>query len=1189
MQYALHQNNNNGDNNNNAQQYAMQQQSPQQPQQQQNNNINQQINQMQQQQSNQQQINAQMQQLNAMQHQFNQFQINSNQQSPPQNNQQQKPAINQNSQQTSPQNVQFQQQSTQQSQQFAQFHAAQQNAQQNNAQMIAAQQNAQNQFNAINAAQHYQNAANYAFAQQQNAANGGTLFGQMQQPNVAQLASPQQAETSIDVEASSLNPEIAEFNPMNGGASENAAAVQLTVQEQLFASLQNINVQMQSIKRQTESVLTPTLMQLQSSIAMFQQNPGLLQNQMNYAQFFQTQQQYQTIAYQIQQNQLNYHQLEQSLKYTQEMYQKNKDEQYVVPMDEELEQNNDGQTQINDESNSTNPYNASTNGATYSLTSAVTDVGSSGLQQMHPNNWDNQIINGQDNNNENDDVVAEEHQQQQQTNDHLVTNGNIVQQTEEGNTQHIDKQEDITQDVRSKANIVSFDDHFNKFDRFRSPQQQNSRFARTENENSQFFGASKEVSLQTSKSYPSTQRDFEQNKSPMIEQQSSVSSDVELSDDGDEDLMVNDDEMDEQKEQKQKINPGETCYAVMDLIKMQSQFLSINWREDAFKAIPRSVRFVAKGVNNEKYMNDVVAMFMRKASNPWLAASHTGAAPTDKKTKCLKRMTGVLNKMTPEKFEKISKQTLDGINDFAETKQEMNTIIGLILEFGIKQPVFGGQYALLCQKVYDHLPRLTMICDYEWLVNDDDVSTTFRKMVIQQTNNLFTKHRKYDIPLPSEKELKYKEDIEMAQRKRKQNFFAVMELVAEIYNVALIKKNLIYKGVVDPLLPPKNENLSSVDVEGLCRLFKRCGKKLDVQGKKYVDKYLQKLSTHVRKFDFRTKVLVDEIKEMRARDWKHRLKKEVAKTLDELHKDIQEEEDAANAKKSYYNGNGRRDNSRKGNNKRRKDRDYDSNYYEVGDYEDKKHRNGNDYRRKKGGDRYQRKNKYEDDYEETSKNGSRYKQKRKVGGNMTATKSIGSMYQKKSPKKVGFLQRSQSAIIVPENHASPNKLFKKLRGFIDEYMVSCDMSDIEEYLNQKHVSIEVWAKVISDGFQNRKPTQMSYFIEFIVIMFEKEYLEEKNFINAVIKLLVSEIDDASMDAPLFKKHVSTLFAHICWNEYVEVNACFNYFIKKYQQCSSYKKGAQNKTINKMITMSIDELNNFKGSSAMIKKVRSFCV
>merc|ERR1712228_368227 len=111
-------------------------------------------------------------------------------------------------------------------------------------------------------------------------------------------------------------------------------------------------------------------------------------------------------------------QLEQSLKYTQEMYQKNKDEQYVVPMDEELEQNNDGQTQINDDSNSTNPYNASTNGATYSLTSAVTDVGSSGLQQMHPNNWDNQIINGQDNNNnnENDDVVAEEHQQQQQTN-----------------------------------------------------------------------------------------------------------------------------------------------------------------------------------------------------------------------------------------------------------------------------------------------------------------------------------------------------------------------------------------------------------------------------------------------------------------------------------------------------------------------------------------------------------------------------------------------------------------------------------------------------------------------------------------------------------------------------------------------------------------------------------------------------
>eukprot|EP00488_Nonionellina_sp_1-RS-2012_P000473 TRINITY_DN11281_c0_g1_i1.p1 TRINITY_DN11281_c0_g1~~TRINITY_DN11281_c0_g1_i1.p1 ORF type:complete len:170 (-),score=60.67 TRINITY_DN11281_c0_g1_i1:89-598(-) len=144
-------------------------------------------------------------------------------------------------------------------------------------------------------------------------------------------------------------------------------------------------------------------------------------------------------------------------------------------------------------------------------------------------------------------------------------------------------------------------------------------------------------------------------------------------------------------------------------------------------------------------MRDVVAMFMRKSSNPWLAVSHTGKAPTQKKEKLMKKLTGLLNKMTPEKFSKISRLTMDIVNEFAETQEQMNHIIGVVLQFGIKQPVFGSQYAELCNHLFAHLPKLTMICEYEWLVQDDDVSTTFRKMVIQQTNELFTKHRVHEL------------------------------------------------------------------------------------------------------------------------------------------------------------------------------------------------------------------------------------------------------------------------------------------------------------------------------------------------------------------------------------------------------------------------------------------------------------
>eukprot|EP01083_Nonionella_stella_P139792 427212_1 len=409
------------------------------------------------------------------------------------------------------------------------------------------------------------------------------------------------------------------------------------------------------------------------------------------------------------------------------------------------------------------------------------------------------------------------------------------------------------------------------------------------------------------------------------------------------------------------INPDHVRYTVMDLITEQKHNLYCNWSHPDFKAIPRSIRMIARGVNNERYMEDVVAMFMRKSANPWQPPSHTGKAPTERKDKLLKQMTGVLNKMTPEKFDKIAKLTMDLVNEFAETKEQMNIIIGLVLEFGIKQPVFGSQYAELCSHLHAHLPKLGLICDYRWVVDDKDVSTTFRKMVIQQTNELFTKHRGYADPVEeTDPELR---ELKMAKKKR--NFFAVMVLVGELYNVELIKRNLVFRGVFEPLLPPSNPSLSVVDLEGLCRLLKRCGKKLDGQAKKYVDKYLQKLMTHAGKFDFRTRVLVDEIKEMRAHDWKTRLKKEVAKTKDEIKEDFDAEQTNNDRRKDdRRRGSNRRDDRRRDDrrrddrrrddrrrdDRRRDDRrggrdkrgkrksshkkDYDESYYEVGDYDE---------------------------------------------------------------------------------------------------------------------------------------------------------------------------------------------------------------------------------------------------------------
>eukprot|EP01084_Bolivina_argentea_P179678 310468_1 len=220
----------------------------------------------------------------------------------------------------------------------------------------------------------------------------------------------------------------------------------------------------------------------------------------------------------------------------------------------------------------------------------------------------------------------------------------------------------------------------------------------------------------------------------------------------------------EADENNQNINPGQKRYGVNQLLAFQPNYLHMNW--GSFTTIykyelPREVRFITHGIDNEKYMQNVTRMFARKSANPW----QWGEDYKDEKEKLIKKLTGVLNKMTPEKFNKIAKQTMDIVNEYANTKEEMNIIIGLILSFSIKQPLFGDQYAQLCS----HL-----VNNSDWVVNenDTDLGQTCRLMVRQQINELFTQHREHtpnkdEIVLEKEKRIIYKQYFDLKKKKKK--------------------------------------------------------------------------------------------------------------------------------------------------------------------------------------------------------------------------------------------------------------------------------------------------------------------------------------------------------------------------------------------------------------------------------------
>eukprot|EP01083_Nonionella_stella_P084264 233211_1 len=394
------------------------------------------------------------------------------------------------------------------------------------------------------------------------------------------------------------------------------------------------------------------------------------------------------------------------------------------------------------------------------------------------------------------------------------------------------------------------------------------------------------------------------------------------------------------------MNDGEAHkYSITDLISFEPQFVHINWCQH--EEIPLDIRFI----DHRTFMDDMLAVISRRCVDRF-SDRHEKMCSDDTKRKTMKKLKGILNKMTPTKFAKIAKQTMDIILVYAQTKDEMEDILRLILEFGTRQSVFSEEYAKLIEHVFGYLPRLRMICEYDWIVSDDELSKTFRNMVIIECQSLFDVYINHSVidmdDSPDEEEEYDVELLEVRKAKQKKTFINFLKLCGDLYNVNMIKMGVIYKGIIDELLPPKNDHVSAIDIEGICALFKQCGDKLDEENALRVDVYLNRVKQLANGFGFRTKCLVDGIREMRLKDWTHRIQKEKPKELDVLKKEFDEEQQKQSQKRTHE----RRSRSTS----KRRDK---SRYYEYDSYKPRRSHSEHARKRRAKAKRYRQE---EDDY-----------------------------------------------------------------------------------------------------------------------------------------------------------------------------------------------------------------------------------
>ncbi|KAM3857534.1 eukaryotic translation initiation factor 4 gamma 1-like [Diretmus argenteus] len=252
-----------------------------------------------------------------------------------------------------------------------------------------------------------------------------------------------------------------------------------------------------------------------------------------------------------------------------------------------------------------------------------------------------------------------------------------------------------------------------------------------------------------------------------------------------------------------------------------------------------------------------------------------------------KRLRAILNKLTPEMFERLMKQVIELPID---TEERLKGVIDLIYEKSISEPNFSVTYANMCRCLRGlRVPR----------TDKPGVTVNFHKLLLNRCQKEFEKvmadaeifekkQKQLDTASGDEEKQHLKDELKNAKNQARRRSLGNIKLIGELFKLDMMTGVTMHDCIITLL-----ENYDEESLECLCRLLSTIGKGLDIEkAKPRMDQYFIQLEKILkeRKTSSRICFMLQDMQDLRSNNWEPRRRDQGPKTIEQIHKEAEQEE-----------------------------------------------------------------------------------------------------------------------------------------------------------------------------------------------------------------------------------------------------------------------------------------------------------